>query len=85
MALLEFNDERFTQMRAVQGEVVKALLPFRERTEAAIVVFALIRAARVMLRLYPKKTQVELLEAIVPYLEGKAEMPDTSTSPFLIH
>lgn len=83
MALLEFNDERFNEMRAVQKEVVLALMPFKERTEAALVVFALIRAARVMLRLYPKKAQRELLEAVIPYLEGKTTMPEES--PFLIH
>lgn len=78
MGVLNFTDEDFRAMRAVQSVLIAALLPFRAKTEAALVVFALVRCARVMLRLYPEKTQRELLTAIVPYLQGQASGPRES-------
>jgi len=71
--MLQFRDVDVEVQRDVQAAIVKAVLPFRERVEAAIIVFALITAARTLLRLYPKQTQQELLDALVPFLEGKQE------------
>ncbi len=79
MGMLVFDDVNEAEMRKVQNAVVQTLLPFRERTEPAIVVFALIRCARVLLRLYSRKTQGEILPAIVAYLEGKTTAPGASS------
>lgn len=68
---MTFGDAEFEQMKRVEGAVIKALMPFRENTPNGLVLFALIRVARVMLRLSPKKTQKDMLDACVPFLEGK--------------
>lgn len=83
MVMINFDDETFRAMSEVQAEVVKALMPFRARTESALVVFALIRCARVMMRLYPEKFQKELLAAVVPYLEGKDQPRQTGDHSLL--
>jgi hypothetical protein len=87
MALLNFDGQEFAQMKRVETAVIQTLLPFRDdgKTEAALVVFALLRCARVMLRLYPEQTQRELLQALVPYLEGKTGPAEDATSGFLLN
>lgn len=67
--------EAAAQGLKVRAEVVKALLPFRENTESLVLVFALAQCMRVLLRLYPKAAQKDALSAIVPYLEGRTELP----------
>jgi len=75
--MLNFNNNAdVAQMHELQRIIVNALLPYtngERRAEAGLAVFALVRCARVLLRKYPKVAQEELLDAIVPFLEGKAE------------
>lgn len=59
------------RMHFMQAEIVKAILPYRENTEAAIVVMALIRTARMLARLYPPATGDDLLNACCAYLKGQ--------------
>lgn len=72
---LNLDNADAEQMRAVQKALIDAALPFRERTEAALVVFACVRIARTMLRLYNPKTQKQLLPVIIAFLEGKTTAP----------
>ena len=56
------------RMAFIQREVEKAVIPYRENTEAAIVVGALMRVARILLDLYPEGLRAELVEAASAYL-----------------
>lgn len=79
---LEFNEENAARTQWIQDKIARAVLPFRENTEAAIVVLALIRCARILLDLYPKQARADLLEVIVLYLTGSTpaviDTPDLS-------
>lgn len=57
------------KLKHIDGVITKAVVPYRENTEAAIVAFSLIRVARILLRLYPKHAREVLVnEVIVPFL-----------------
>lgn len=62
------------RMHFLQQEIEKALLPYRENTEAAIAILALIRVTRILLRQYPPPVQEEMFKAIGAYLAGKGTM-----------
>lgn len=64
------------RMKHIDGLVAKAVLPFRANTEAMIVVFALLRVARVLFKLYSPDTQRALVtDVIIPFfaVEEKQE------------
>lgn len=85
--MLSFKTEDFERMKEIERALVQTLLPYRNdgRTEAMLVVFALIRSARVLLRLYPAKTQKQLRPVITAFLEGKTSAPAADAmSGFLI-
>lgn len=77
---LSFRDDDAAQMRRVQRAIIQAVLPFKANTEAALVVFALARCARTMLRLYPEKTQKWMRTLLIAFLEGKTEQPKLTDS-----
>ena len=72
---LSFTNADAEQMKTIERALVATLLPFKGNTEAALVVFALVRCARVMLRLYPEQTKKALLPIMTAYLEGKNQPP----------
>lgn len=72
---LKFDDADALAMKTVERLIIQTILPFRERIEAALVIFALARCARTLLRLYPESTQKWILQLVVAFLEGKTEMP----------
>jgi len=65
---LEFNAENLERMKHVQREVTKSILPYRENTEAALVVLALVGAVKILLDLYNPQARAELVEVIVAFL-----------------
>lgn len=67
---LQFRQPELEQMKRIENEVARTLAPFRANTEAGLAIFALIRCARLLLRLYPERTQQELLSVVVPFLQG---------------
>lgn len=72
MVLTEGDGER---MRFIETEVTKLVLPYRENTEAAIVIFALMNVARKLLRLYSKKSRDWILEDVcIPFMR-EAQRP----------
>lgn len=73
--MISFKDEDALAMKTVERAVVKTIMPYRERIEAALVIFALMRCARVLLRLYPPNTQKWILPLVIAFLEGKSEAP----------
>jgi hypothetical protein len=81
---IKFGNEEFQQMTKLEREIEKALLPFRENTEAALAIFACCRAARRLLSLYPDWTQMELLQAIIPFVRGEKSMDDADAATNLI-
>jgi hypothetical protein len=58
------------QMNHIQREVERVLLQYRENTEAAIVVSALMRCARILIRQYPERAQKDLLTVTIAFLRG---------------
>jgi len=74
--MLKLDNADAERMKEIERELVKALLPYAtgaRPTEAGLAVFALVRCARTLLRKYPKRAQEDLLDAVVPFLEGKTE------------
>lgn len=73
---MDFSLKDFKQLKRVEEAVMLALTPFRNgRTEAALVVMALLRCARVLLWLYPEATRQTLTPLLVAFLKGETQMP----------
>jgi hypothetical protein len=75
--MIEFKQADFDRMRHVQGEITKAVFPYRETVEAALVIFALCRCAKILLDLYPPAKRAVLAEVITGFLAGD----DRATKP----
>jgi hypothetical protein len=76
MAEPAFKIEDFQHMQKVEAAVMASLKPFQNgRTEGALVAIALLRIARMLLRLYPEQTQRTLLPLFIAFLRGDEEMP----------
>ena len=60
----------------LQQEIIKAILPYRENTEAILVVGALLRVARTLLRLYKPDLRAGFQQACIAYLQGKTQLGD---------
>lgn len=82
--MLTFRQSDVDQMQVVQRQIVTTILPFREHTEAALVVFALLRCARTLLRLYPESRRKELTRVCVDFLEGRTSPRDDPSAGLLI-
>lgn len=62
------------RMDCLQREIEKAILPYRENTEAILVAGALLRVARILIRLYSPDLRAGLLQAAKAYLDGAATL-----------
>ena len=69
---MDFSNEDQAQIAAMQRALAVALLPYRQNTQAALAVIALVRCARTLIRLYPNETREALTEASRRYLAGEA-------------
>lgn len=75
--MMQFGAEELNQMKRVENAIATAIMPFKNsRTETGLIVFALIRVARVLLWLYPDKVQAQLVPVLVAFIEGKGEPVD---------
>jgi hypothetical protein len=83
MISFQLQDEQ--RMKHVEREIARTCHPYRENTEAALVIFALFRCARILLRLYPKETQEELLLVLVPFIRGENAPGASKASRFLLN
>lgn len=71
---MEFGAQELEQMKRVENAVATAITPFRNgRTEAGLIVFALVRVARVILRTYSPKTQADLIPVLVRFIEARGD------------
>jgi hypothetical protein len=77
---LKLDGSEGLRMQHIEVEVMKLLTPYRENTEAALVIFAILRIARSLLRLYSAQTQAQLLPVLVAFLEGKEPGTDAATN-----
>lgn len=68
--MLKFEQVDVEQMVRVQECVTAAVLPYRQNTEAALVIFALVRVARTLLRLYAPDVQTVIREQMVKFLNA---------------
>jgi len=79
---LEFNNADAEQMKKVQSVITQAILPFRDSVEAGLVIFALVRCARILIGLYNPATQRELVSVCCDFLENREEPPgEAAQSP----
>lgn len=68
---LSGRTEDVEHMERVQQDVLTVLRKYQANTEAAILVFALVRLVRSLIGLYPKRsTQVELRHACTTFLQS---------------
>ena len=72
------------RMKHIRGEVERLLLPYRENTEAALVIGALLQICRILLVLYPKATREDLLAGIIPFLKGEQMEPEAGTGGIIL-
>jgi len=70
-----FRQEDADAMKEVERALVQLLLPFRARMPPAVVALALVRCARVVLRLADREDQDALLPVLVHYLQGRINPP----------
>jgi hypothetical protein len=70
------SSEDAKQMDRVQGAVITALGQFRDNTEAIVIAGALLRVARMLIRLYGPKLRTGFVDASTQYLRGHSTMPD---------
>lgn len=82
MRSADVRTEDMEQIQRVEAEVLRALAPFRENTDPALALFALIRCARMLLRSCPPDSHRQLLPVIRAFLEGKSS-PDPDSRLFL--
>jgi hypothetical protein len=75
-ALKEFRQDDADAMKLVEREIVKTVVPFREKMPPELVAFSLLRCCRTVLRLCNKNDQKELLPVMVAFLEGKVSPPE---------
>jgi hypothetical protein len=69
------------EMLRVEESINHSLADFKNRhTEGVIVVFALVRVARAVLRLYPPAVQDAMTPLLVSYLQGDAQQPGTDAA-----
>ncbi len=71
----EFNPADFAEMKKVERALIATLKPFKDHVHPALLMFTLIRCARVFLRQGERAAQKELLPTIIAYLEGKTQPP----------
>src|SRR5687768_13603940 len=62
------NAKRMKHMRTV---IEKAVYPFRENTEAALVAGAAMQVARILIDLYPEPIKSQLREGAAAFLQGR--------------
>lgn len=65
----KFTPDMAERMAFLEDKVSRALTPYRQNTEAAIAVAALLRCARKLIELYPPAKQLELVELAVAFLK----------------
>lgn len=81
MALTEFRTEDQEKMGQAQAIIVQALLPMLHvGVHPLILVFALARALRVILRKTSKREQAEVLPVLFAYMRGDTQQPATGGS-----
>lgn len=61
--------EHVERMKFIRSEIERAVLPYRENTEAAIVAGAAVQVARTLIELYPPNRRAQLVEAMVAFLK----------------
>lgn len=71
------------RMTFIQTEIEKAILPYRENTEAVLVVGALMRVARILLGLYKPDLRQGFISACSAYLQGKQTLGEDSNESAL--
>ena len=76
MAKMTGSNADAAQMDHLQRAIEMSILPFRENTEAILVVGALLRVARILLRLYKPDLRLGFISASVAYLQGKDTFED---------
>jgi hypothetical protein len=76
--------EQVKQMKAVREAVERAVLPFRENTEAAVIAGACAQVAKLLIQQYPQKAEAELLAGMVGFFRGANPAGEEQDSPIII-
>lgn len=69
--LEHWSQDKQDRMREMQVAVVKALTPFRGRTEPELITLACITPAYSLLRAMPEPFRTQLVDVICAFLKGK--------------
>lgn len=72
MAIFDkFKQAEFDEMKRIEQAIIKALQPFKATSDPLLALIALIRCARVMLRLGDQSAQRQLLPVVEDFLRGR--------------
>lgn len=82
--MLAFRQVDSDQMMKVEHELTTVLVRFKEHTEASLVIFALLRCARVLLKQYPPATKAQLTRILVDFLEERTAPRDDPEAHMLV-
>jgi hypothetical protein len=83
MGLKNISDRgNFAHMQKIERDVFAALKPYRDgQTEAMLVVFALLRVAKMLVRFYPVSDQNIFRPLLVAFINEDKTAPGVNDSP----
>jgi hypothetical protein len=84
MSLTTWSDDDLRRMKEIEHRLATLLTEYRGNTESALAVFACVRIARTLLRLYPKTTEQELRRLCIAFLNGETAPPGVETESGLL-
>jgi len=67
---MDYSAEDFSRLEFIENQIARRLMEWRGNTPAELVIFALCRCARRLLRIHPPAKQEEILSIIVPFMRG---------------
>jgi hypothetical protein len=76
--------EQVKQMKAVREAVERAVLPFKENTEAAVIAGACAQVAKLLIQQYPQDAEANLLAGMVGFFRGANPAGEDQDSPIII-
>lgn len=71
---VKFKQDDLDQVVKIQRELTAVCIKYRGNTEALLVVFALLRVARVLFFRYPTRARTDLVEQVItPFFNGDVD------------
>lgn len=76
--MLNLTEADGSRMKAIEAHVARSIVQFKNNTEAMLVVFALVRCARLLLKQYPEGPRKKFALLLCDFLQEKEGPDDTA-------